>query len=315
MRQPFLGHTHTIQNLKHLCDSQRFPHTLLLHGPQSIGKSTLAHALAAHLLAQNSNHPPSYDNAHAFPFLPPQHPVQRLVDAKTHPDIFFLSSDEQKKSNAITIDATKNALNHIAFTPQQGKNMIVIIEEAENLNNASFNALLKTLEEPKPHLSFILCSHAPGKLAPTILSRAWMEPMFPLDDTLIDSLLENIEPPLRQSILSVAKGKPGFALALAHTKNISEFFSAIDEALSQPYAQNILHTFDIPQNIVLQTVRSLLHSKTLNILKNAPLEQQKNVHQAFEHSYKLLEDTELPLSMPFFPSLQQALSGFAQALS
>ncbi|MDE3010299.1 MAG: DNA polymerase III subunit delta' [Pseudomonadota bacterium] len=157
-------------------------HALLLRGPQGTGKARLARALAAALLCQA----PAADASACG-----RCPSCEWLLAGNHPDFRRLTSaallqqegqdgaeegdgeasSERKASLQITIEQVRSLAGFLALTTHRGGARVLLIEPAEAMNAAAANALLKTLEEPPPATRFILLSHQPRRLAPTILSR------------------------------------------------------------------------------------------------------------------------------------------------
>jgi DNA polymerase III subunit delta' len=150
------------------------PHALLLTGPEGIGKSRFAHALAARLLCEN----PVATNACG------QCPACRWLSAGNHPDFrhIFPEADaetegdaettkEKKASRQILIDQIRSLESFVFVGGHRNGARVVVVEPAEAMNIAAENALLKILEEPPSSVYFILVSSSWRRLLPTIRSR------------------------------------------------------------------------------------------------------------------------------------------------
>lgn len=138
-------------------------HAWLLSGPAGIGKINLALALANRLLGSTS--PPQILGADlAIEVL-----GQRHAPADRHPDLHWLHPEEDKET--ISVEQIRGIIESLGLTAHQGSSKVVIIEPAEALTTAAANALLKTLEEPRPGSYLLLVCHRPGRLAATVRSR------------------------------------------------------------------------------------------------------------------------------------------------
>jgi DNA polymerase III delta' subunit len=137
--------------------NQRLPHGLLLSGPRSETLNDAALSVAQHLVCEN---------------LPEHRPCgtcaacRRVLDAQ-HPDVLVLRPEKQE----LTMEQIRGALGWIVRGTYEAPHKIAIFREAETLNAASSNALLKTLEEPPPHAILLLLTHSPDSLLPTVRSR------------------------------------------------------------------------------------------------------------------------------------------------
>lgn len=152
-----VGQPHVSQTLKHALADGRVAHAFLFCGPRGVGKTTNARILAKILNCTN-----------------------RRPDFEACGECDSCRAFEQNASfNIVELDAaSKNSVEHIRalveqvrFPPQQGKYKVFIIDEVHMLSQASFNAFLKTLEEPPPYAIFILATTEKHKIIPTILSR------------------------------------------------------------------------------------------------------------------------------------------------
>lgn len=152
---------------------QRLPHALLLRGAAGIGKSDLALMFAQAMLCSDNqeNGMPCGSCPSCHLFSQDSHPDFRLLQ----PELLSAADDEKeagkKLSREITVDQVRALPDFINLSTHMGGYRVVVITPAESLNSNSANALLKTLEEPTSHVLFILVSHNPQHLLPTILSR------------------------------------------------------------------------------------------------------------------------------------------------
>ena len=194
-------------------------HAWLLTGPKGVGKATFARAAATRVLAEAAG--PTID----LPGLdtPDDHPTARLVEAGSHPDLRLLERLEHEKTGALARSITVNQVRGLAqlldLTPSMSPWRAVVIDAADDLEKSAANALLKMLEEPPAHCVFLLVSHAPGRVLPTIRSRCRTLNFQPLGDDVMASILEAQLPSLagaeRSRIIAKAGGSVGRALAFA----------------------------------------------------------------------------------------------------
>jgi len=153
--------------------SGRLPHAWLLAGPRGIGKATLAYRIATHLV---SAPPPGGglfgDDPGPMPYLNPSDAA--LVRAGSHPRLCVIRrshDDKGKARNQIVIDDVRCLRGFFQLSAADGGHRVVIVDPADDLNPNAANAILKLLEEPPARSLFLLISHTPGRLLPTIRSR------------------------------------------------------------------------------------------------------------------------------------------------
>ena len=194
-------------------------HAWLLAGPRGVGKARFALTAAGWVLADAAGPPVDAPGLH----VPDDHPVGRLVAAGSHPDYRFLERVENKSGTAlarnISVDQVRSLAELFAVTPALSPWRAVVIDSVDDLEPSAANALLKMLEEPPANCLFLLVSHVPGRLLPTIRSRCRRLDFQPLDDDAMTSVLAYEAPDLgdaeRRRILPLAKGSVGRALAYA----------------------------------------------------------------------------------------------------
>ena len=193
-------------------------HAILIEGPEGIGKATLAFRFANHVLT----HP---DPASAPDFIAdpdPQSLVSRQITAGASHNLLHLTRPVDEKTgrvkSAITVDEVRRAGHFFSQTSGTGNWRIVIIDPADDLNRNAANAILKILEEPPKRAMFLVLSHAPGKLLPTIRSRCMPLRLLPLSDAAMVQALNQLgispEGEKRDALLAASKGSVAQALKL-----------------------------------------------------------------------------------------------------
>ncbi len=217
-----VGHQEAETVLLDAFRSQRMHHGWILGGQEGIGKATLAYRLARFLLAHPD--PLSGEVVTATSMdVPESVRAARIIAAQAHPDLFMLrrgwNEKTKKLRTEIQVDDVRELVHMFHSTSSAGGWRIAIVDAAEDLNNSSANALLKILEEPPPRSLFLIISHEPGRLLPTIRSRCRMLPMRPLkpDDImrLVSGLVEEpVESDVLQKVAERAGGSVRRAFAL-----------------------------------------------------------------------------------------------------
>ncbi len=166
MWKDVIGHAREIETLKAFIRSGRIPHALLFSGLKSLGKTKVAVEFFKALNCLNS----------------PGDPCDRCRSCakaynQIHPDLVRLVPE----GSLIRVEEVRGILSDLGLKPFEARYRVIILEPAEMLNDASSNALLKTLEEPPEASLFILVSHKPRLLLPTILSRCQEIRFNPID--------------------------------------------------------------------------------------------------------------------------------------
>lgn len=226
------GHDHLVAALLDAARSGRLHHAWLLAGPQGIGKARFAEAAALRLLAEGAGPP---IDAPGFA-VSPDHPTARLIEAGSHPDFQRLERLFREKTGDharnISIDQVRSLQGLFGTTPTFSTRRIVVIDAIDDLERGAANALLKSLEEPPPDSLFLLVSHAPGRLLPTIRSRCRLLRFAPLADDAMTSVLKEALPEASAAeiaeLVAVGDGSPGKALRFAGLD-----ISGLDDAMER----------------------------------------------------------------------------------
>lgn len=153
--------------------SGRIPHAWLIGGAQGIGKATLAYRMARFVLAHRHAMAPSVQRAPTLAVDPGDH-VARQVAANAHGGLLVLErgyNDRGVLRTVITVDETRETISFFGSTAAVEGWRVCVVDTVDELNPNAANALLKILEEPPQQSLFLLVSHAPARVLPTILSR------------------------------------------------------------------------------------------------------------------------------------------------
>src|SRR6185312_10600401 len=173
-----LGHETAEATLLEAVRAGRLHHAWLITGPDGVGKATLAYRFARHLLSGR----PTTDSLH----LDPAHPTFRRVAAGSHADLYTVELKANTRTGRmrtqIAVEDVRGINAFMSLTPAEGGWRVAIVDGAEDLNQASANALLKILEEPPTRAMLLLTCAAPGRLPATIRSRCRRLRLSPLPD-------------------------------------------------------------------------------------------------------------------------------------
>jgi DNA polymerase-3 subunit delta' len=211
------GHDEAIAAFLASVGGGRLHHAWLISGAEGIGKGLFARKAALRLLADAAGSPV----VSAGLDVPAENPVARLIQAGSHPEYMELHRLPREGSGElarnITVAQVRSLQRLFNSKPAMSPWRAVVIDSVDDLERAAANALLKNLEEPPPNSIFLLVSHAPARLLPTIRSRCRHLRLSRLSDDVMTSALEALlpdaEPTEIKSLVAVGEGSPGRALA------------------------------------------------------------------------------------------------------
>jgi DNA polymerase-3 subunit delta' len=214
------GHVEAERTLLDAYRSAAMPHAWLISGPSGIGKATLAYRLARFVFANPLAQSAKVQSAGSLA-VPPDDPSARRMMAQGLPDLLVLQrsfSDNGTLRSVITVDDVRRTIKFFGSTAGEGGWRICIVDNADELNPPAANALLKILEEPPTRALFLLLSHMPGRLLPTIRSRCRKLILRPLEKPEISAALAIAAPDAseleREEAAAAAEGSVARALAL-----------------------------------------------------------------------------------------------------
>src|SRR3982075_2120065 len=167
------GHRDAETALLNAYRSGRIPHAWLIGGAQGIGKATLAYRMARFVLAHRNPLGSDVQRAEAL-HVAPTDPVARHVAAGAHGSLLTLErtlNDKGVMRTVITVDETRETISFFGSTAAVEGWRGCVVDAVDELNANAANALLKILEEPPQQSLFLLVSHAPARVLPTIQSR------------------------------------------------------------------------------------------------------------------------------------------------
>jgi len=172
-----VGQEHVLQALINALESGRLHHAYLFAGTRGVGKTTIARILAKALNCEKGVTAEPCGECSAC----------REIDEGRFVDLIEVDAASKTK-----VDDTRDLLDNVQYAPARGRYKVYLIDEVHMLSKSSFNALLKTLEEPPPHVKFLLATTDPQKLPVTVLSRCLQFNLTRLTPRLIQDRLSMI---------------------------------------------------------------------------------------------------------------------------
>lgn len=224
-----LGHEQPWAAWRAAMNGHRMHHAWLLAGREGLGKATFAMAAAAELVAEAGMPQPS----------PESHPdIHLLIPLPANDDEAKKMEDRRpyQKKRSISVDQIRGIQRRLVTRPTLGARRAVIIDSADLLEKAAVNALLKSLEEPPQGTFFLLVTHQPGRLLPTVRSRCQVLRFHTLDDDQLARALDMGAPGLdeatRRAAVAVAAGSPGAALHFAE-QDLGQVFAVMQQLVER----------------------------------------------------------------------------------
>src|SRR3972149_5237205 len=238
-----VGQTHVSRALINGLDHDRLHHAFLFTGTRGVGKTTIARILAKCLKCEAGGSSQACNNCQSC----------REVDEGRFVDLIEVDAASRTK-----VDDTRELLDNVQYAPTRGRYKVYLIDEVHMLSGHSFNALLKTLEEPPPHVKFLLATTDPQNPPVTVLSRCLQFNLKRLDPDQIGGQLRRI-----LDAEGVACDDASVALlARAADGSLRDGLSLLDQAIAygggkiaEPEVRAMLGTID--QDAVDRLLRGL----------------------------------------------------------
>ena len=228
-----VGQEHVLRALSNALDSGKVHHAFLFTGTRGVGKTTVARILAKSLNCETNG--------------VSSNPCGVCAACTEIDEGRFVDLIEVDAASRTKVDDTRDMLDNVQYAPTRGRYKVYLIDEVHMLSNHSFNALLKTLEEPPPHVKFLLATTDPQKLPVTVLSRCLQFSLKRLPAALIGERLkfiaaaENLpfEPGAIALLSRAAEGSMRDALSL-----MDQLIAFGGGAITEANARSMLGTID-----------------------------------------------------------------------
>jgi DNA polymerase III subunit gamma/tau len=278
--QDMVGQSHVLKALSNALDQDRLHHAYLFTGTRGVGKTTLARILAKCLNCDKgvSSNPCGECSACV------------AIDEGRFIDLIEVDAASRAK-----VEETRDLMDNVQYAPTNGRYKVYLIDEIHMFSNHSFNALLKTLEEPPPHVKFLLATTEPKKLPVTILSRCLQ---FNLSHLTNDQIGKQVEMILKEE--SVEFDQPSVELvARGADGSMRDALSLLDQAIA--YGGGALEESQV------RTMMGTIESADLNGLIQALIDADAEA---------LLNTVEtIALQSPDFDSLLSELLSLLQKIA
>jgi len=215
----FYGNKPVTQTLKQMIDGRRIPQTILLSGPEGVGKATLARRFAAALLGDGGKIEQDdlslQHNADSMAERDKWVADKRAEDPllfSTHPDFITFSPDGPLRQ--ITIHQMREFRERAQFKPLEGRHRVFLIDRLDRANEQAANSLLKVLEEPPEHMVIFATAENLYDLLPTIRSRSLVLQLSRLSEGEMLAFAQARNLPEAATRVALAEGSPGVAATL-----------------------------------------------------------------------------------------------------
>ena len=211
--EELVGQRHVLQALTNALDGDRLHHAYLFTGTRGVGKTTVARILAKSL------------NCEQGVSATPCGQCSSCVEIDEGRFVDLIEVDAASRTG---VDDTRDLLDNVQYAPTRGRYKVYLIDEVHMFSKSSFNALLKTLEEPPPHIKFLLATTDPKKIPPTILSRCLQ---FNLKRITSDQIEQQLKYILEQEKIN-SDERSLEMIAFAADGSLRDALSLLDQAIS-----------------------------------------------------------------------------------
>ena len=219
--EDILGNEHIVEHFKKAIENNKVSHAYIINGEKGMGKRTVAKAFAMTLLCEEKGTVPCM-KCHSC--------IQALTD--NNPDLIMITPD---KPTTLSIDHIRQTLvNDVELKPYSNSHKVYIVEDAELMNNAAQNAILKTIEEPPEYAVIILLTTNISALLQTVLSRCVKLDMQPLKKEVVKKYLmekEKVVDYQADIAVSFAGGNLGKAIELSKSQDFAEMLDEVIQLL------------------------------------------------------------------------------------
>ena len=245
------GQAHVLKSLINALDNQRLHHAYLFTGTRGVGKTTLARILAKCLNCEEGIS---------------SVPCEKCGSCREITEGRFIDLLEIDAASRTKVEDTRELLDNVQYAPSRGRFKVYLIDEVHMLSNHSFNALLKTLEEPPSHVKFLFATTDPQKLPITILSRC------------LQFNLKNLSPQLISEYLGLVLEKEKlefeeealWQIAAAASGSMRDALTLVDQAISycegQVATDGVIEMLGVPPQKQVYELLKGMASRSVSII-------------------------------------------------
>ena len=247
------GQAHVLKSLINALDNERLHHAYLFTGTRGVGKTTLARILAKCLNCEEGIS---------------SVPCEKCGSCTEITEGRFIDLLEIDAASRTKVEDTRELLDNVQYAPSRGRFKVYLIDEVHMLSNHSFNALLKTLEEPPPHVKFLFATTDPQKLPITILSRCLQFNLKNLSPQLISEYLGSV---LEKEKLEFEE-EALWQIAAAASGSMRDALTLVDQAISycegQVATDGVIEMLGVPpQKQVYELLKGMASRSVSTILE------------------------------------------------
>ncbi|MFD2633368.1 DNA polymerase III subunit gamma/tau [Idiomarina piscisalsi] len=248
-----VGQQHVLKPLEHALLKQRLHHAYLFSGTRGVGKTTIARILAKALNCDTGVTSTPCGQCSAC----------QEIDQGRFVDLLEIDAASRTK-----VEDTRELLDNVQYRPTRGRYKVYLIDEVHMLSRHSFNALLKTLEEPPEHVKFLLATTDPQKLPVTVLSRCLQFNLKALSKEDIAGQLQHV---LQQEGIS-ADSTSLSLLARAAKGSMRDALSLTDQAIAQGHGEVLLDSVrqmlgNVPTADIAGLLKDVLNNDAASLMR------------------------------------------------
>lgn len=280
------GQAHVLKSLINALDNQRLHHAYLFTGTRGVGKTTLARILSKCLNCEEGVS---------------SKPCEKCDSCREISEGRFIDLHEVDAASRTKVEDTRELLENVQYTPARGRYKVYLIDEVHMLSTHSFNALLKTLEEPPPHVKFLFATTDPQKLPITILSRCLQFNLKNLSPKMISDYLGTV---LKQEEITFDE-EALWQIAAAAAGSMRDALTLVDQAISfcdgSVTATGVVEMLGIPeQQQVFQLLSNMASGDVKDVLQLVSViaEQTPDYAHTLDSLLSLLHRVAIAQVMP-----------------